>query len=503
MKSLVAIALLAVALAPAAAFGEASSDRFSAGGYFRIMAQPDFEGGNGQLGYSDLYGRLLNEGPYAALELKLDVLQAPPGTTDVWASVHAKIEGGSVQNADGNNGNLGQFRLSQLYVQAGNILFDHVTWQLGTLDFFAGDLGLYDLRLDYIFNDTVGLSARYDYGPFELLLGVGDAGYAIHGLQYNTVLSGGGWLRYRAIPGHLEIGVGGQGRYEPAVPGNQYAPYATPGIAYEDYVRQDVVAKFLEANPGQQDFFPNPVPRDATSYRVMGYLGFGHFGPIRWNNFFIRYDKLHPLGPYQETVSVPGIPQPQTYTIYVTDLTNRRYQLLAGDEIQFTVIPDRLDAVWAAQYGLNTNKANTVAVGQDNFEFESTVLRLQLYLTQTVHYLVETSLARETSLNGNMFRDHQDSIFQSTGGVADTRGLEFGDDAVRDTFQFKTGFVLNPKGPGVYMRPSLRVLYGLQYSTQQAAYGNGFVASLNQYNVFQGPERHWHSLVAIEAEEWF
>ena len=87
MKSLVAIALLAVALAPAAAFGEASSDRFSAGGYFRIMAQPDFEGGNGQLGYSDLYGRLLNEGPYAALELKLDVLQAPPGTTDVWAAI--------------------------------------------------------------------------------------------------------------------------------------------------------------------------------------------------------------------------------------------------------------------------------------------------------------------------------------------------------------------------------------------------------------------------------
>jgi hypothetical protein len=87
--------------------------------------------------------------------------------------------------------------------------------------------------------------------------------------------------------------------------------------------------------------------------------------------------------------------------------------------------------------------------------------------------------------------------------VADTRGLEFGDDAVRDTFQFKTGFVLNPKGPGVYMRPSLRILYGLQYSTQQAAFGNGFVASLNQYNVFQGPERHWHSVVAIEAEEWF
>jgi len=47
-------------------------------------------------------------------------------------------------------------------------------------------------------------------------------------------------------------------------------------------------------------------------------------------------------------------------------------------------------------------------------------------------------------------------------------------------------------------------LYGLQYSTQQAAYGNGFVDSLNQFNSFaSSPERHWHSVLGVEAEGWF
>jgi hypothetical protein len=63
--------------------------------------------------------------------------------------------------------------------------------------------------------------------------------------------------------------------------------------------------------------------------------------------------------------------------------------------------------------------------------------------------------------------------------------------------------VLNPLGPGMYVRPSLRLLYGVQYSTQNNAFGNSFVETLDQYNDFGNVERHWHSVVAIEAEAWF
>ena len=38
------------------------------GGYMRVMTRPDFQGGNGRLGYWNLYGRLLNEGPWMSLD---------------------------------------------------------------------------------------------------------------------------------------------------------------------------------------------------------------------------------------------------------------------------------------------------------------------------------------------------------------------------------------------------------------------------------------------------
>src|SRR3954447_6106156 len=110
------------------AFADAPQDRFTLGGYFRIMTRPDLQGGNGRLGFWNLYGRLLNEGPYAALEMRLDVLRNQPGHNDPWAAVQARIEGGSITNADVGNGSLQNFRLSQLYVRAGNILLDRVTW---------------------------------------------------------------------------------------------------------------------------------------------------------------------------------------------------------------------------------------------------------------------------------------------------------------------------------------------------------------------------------------
>ena len=134
--------LLATALPPGVSRADAGDSRASVGGYFRVMARPDLQGGDGRLGYWNLYGRLLNEGPWAALELKLDLIPPDPGSGKVWTAVHFKLEGGSVLGADPGNGKLNAFGLTQLYVEAGNVLFPDVTWQLGTLDTWMGDLGL-------------------------------------------------------------------------------------------------------------------------------------------------------------------------------------------------------------------------------------------------------------------------------------------------------------------------------------------------------------------------
>lgn len=481
---------------PLTARAEVEPDRFSAGGYFRIMTRPDFQGGNGRLGLWNISGRLLNEGPWGALELKLDVLRDAPGSHEAWASIHAKIEGGSFLNADPGKGTLDHFAVTQLYIQAGNILVDGVTWQLGTLDSWFGDLGLYDLKPTMILNDVVGLSGRWRKGPVELLLGVGDAGYSIRGAQYSTIFSGGGSVRLR-LGERFELGLGGEVREEPEVGGNRFAPYTTPGVRYEDYVRHEVVAHYLAEHPGQEDQFPRPVSTTASSWKAIGYLGFGKLGPLRWSNLFAELHLRHPDNFYVETVAG------RDYTIYVNGFTDKRYEAQVGDELQFQLVPDRLDAVFAVLYGKSVNLDNTIAPGDDNRDYYSTVLRLQAYLTRTVHFLAEGSAAQEVSALGNVFREHSDSVFRSTKGAANSRGLEFGDTDTRSTLQMKGGIVLNPTGFGIYARPSLRLLYGLQYSNAQAAFGSGFVDSLDQYNVFASPERHWHSVVAIEAEAWF
>ena len=136
------------------------------------------------------------------------------------------------------------------------------------------------------------------------------------------------------------------------------------------------------------------------------------------------------------------------------------------------------------------------------------MLRLQAYLRPDVHLLLENSLAIETSTNGNTYRNHVDSIFQSQDGLTDSRGLEFGDADTRRTWQGKAGIVLNPLGPGIYVRPSIRLLYGVQLSSQHAAWGGSFVESLNQYDDFYSDkdliqDRHLHQVIALEAEAWF
>src|SRR5205814_6064160 len=115
---------------PLAAWADAPVSRFSAGGYYRIMTRPDFQGGDSRLGLWNLSGRLLNEGPYGMLQMQLNVLQTDSTRSEPWAMVNARIEGGSFANADTGSGFLSNFRVSGLFVQAGNTLLDHVTCQL-------------------------------------------------------------------------------------------------------------------------------------------------------------------------------------------------------------------------------------------------------------------------------------------------------------------------------------------------------------------------------------
>jgi hypothetical protein len=465
------------------------------------MARPDFQGGDGRLGYGNLYGRLMNEGPYVALEMKLDLLQAPPGTTDIWASIHARVEGGTVFSADSSNGSLANFRISQLYARAGNILAPNVVWQLGTQQYYFGDLGLYDIRPAQLFDDTIGLSARYLGQQFDVLLTIGDAGFATRGVQYVPLLTAGGAVRAR-FGAHFELGGGGQVSVEPFIDGNRNSSYVTPTVRYEDFVRKEVVQRYLEQYP--QGFNQFPLPQQSvntsTSWRFVGYLGFGGFGPIRWDNFFIRYQRLHPQNSYTDTDAASA----RSVQIYVADLTRDRYALQLGNELQLKLVPDRLDLAWAVLYTQNRDLANTIAASEANRIAMSTVLRLQLYVSRTLHYLVEGSLAQEQSLNGNLYRSNFDSIFASTNGISDARGLEYGDASTRTTVQFKTGIVLNPTGFGIYARPSIRLLYGFQHSTQHAAFGNAFVQQLDQYDAFRPRSTiSWHHLVSLESEGWF
>lgn len=494
---------------------DATTDRLSVGGYFRLQGLTDFQGGNGRLGLGSygcglggpcLYGRLLNEGPDAILLLRLSLLGNDKTSDEPWAAISARIEGESFLGTDAGNGGLSNYIVSIFALEAGNILLDKVTWKIGVLWYEPGDLGLYDLFLDDLFYGVVGASAFYKSKSFDWLVGAGDQGWFLHGANYDTVFTAGTWLRGR-LGSHLEIGGGGQYGYEPSSPGNQNGPYQTPGLDYLDFYRHTFVQNYFQqlgttANSGT--LLPKPQPRASENWKLVGYLGFGKFGRLQWNNFYIHYLKQPPQTSYQETFTPTGASAAQTYTIYDHDLTDHNYELQLGDEAQFTLIRNYLDLTVAGLYGEERNTANTLVAGTDNINFMSTVARFQYYLTRTVHLLFESSLAHEVSLNGNLYREHVNSVFATDGnGVSNQLGLKFGDSNVRNTWQGKWGIIFNPNGPGIYNRPSLRLLYGLQYSSAQDAFQSGYVNTQNQYNEFVGPEQHWHSVVGVEAEGWF
>jgi hypothetical protein len=492
---IVAVALTGLLTRAAPVRADAVPSRFDAGGYLRLATRPDFQGGDSKLGYWNLYGRLLNEGNYAALELRLDVLLAESEGAP-WANLRARIEGGSIGNGDPGRGVLSLFRLSQLYVQAGNLFAKNLIWQFGTLDVSLGDLGLYDVRLAQILFETIGASVRYRSRGLDVVAGLGDSGFFLRGDQYDTIFTVGAMARVRPSE-RFEFGLGGQAMVEPAVVGNRFAPHATPNVRYEDFARGEVTRRHFEANPFAGGLFPNPVPRGAFSGKLVGYVGFGNLGPLVWNSLQFQLLKRHP--DQFVTERWDG----RDYTVYTADLTDERYELRVGNEARVTVLPGRLDLAWGGLFGRHWNADNTVQAGEDNRLYASTVLRFQAYLTEWVHLLAEGSVAYERSTNGNLYRNHADSVFRSTGGLADPRGLEYGASAVRTTQQLKVGPVLSPLGRGIYTRPALRLLYGVQHSSQNNAFGNSFVETLDENSQFQTVERHWHHVVALEAEAWF
>ncbi len=358
-------------------------------------------------------------------------------------------------------------------------------------------MGLYDFRPSTLFAETVGVSARYQTDELELLLAGGDSGYRMHPTAYNPVVTGGGSFRWRFIP-EMELGLGGQYRFEPGVEGNVNAPYATPDIDYADYLRGEVVQNYMLENPLNQYIqLPKPQLRNATSYKATGYLGFGGFGPLIWNSFYASYERHHPESLTTEYFDGEG------YTLYLNDLTDERSSLFLGNELQLRIIPKVWDLAWGFVYGNQTDLDNQISPSDYDRQYASTVIRSQWYLSERYHLLLEGSLAQEHSRNGNAFREHADSLFSNTESSSDPRGFEYGDTDTRTTTQGKTGLLINPMGRGIYTRPSLRFLYGIQYSNQNNAFGNNFVENLNQFNQFGNVEQHWHHILSLEMEAWF
>lgn len=490
----------------------ADDDRFSAGGYFRIAARPDFQGGKSQLGLWNISGRLMNEATWAALDMRLQLIKASPGTNEVWTSLHAKVEGGSAHAADLLNGSLGSFALTQLYAKAGNVLIEDVVWQVGTLDYYFGDLGLYDMKFAEIFYETIGLSATWSHKKADLLIGIGDSGYLKKQHGYNTVLTFGVATRVRPVDG-FEFGLGAELFYEPSMKGSENGPHQTKfqekdGVSYENFIRQNVIETFANQYgtnyPLVETEYPEPTETDAFSFKLVGYVGFGNMGPLKWNNLFFNFLRKHPESYYFENF------QGRDYRIYNKEWTDERYEFNIGDEISFELVKNRFDLTVAGIFGYHFDKDDTISASERNRMIGSVVARGQVYITPTVHFLAETSYAHEKSLNGNLWQEHPRSIRQSSNGESDPLGLEYGDLDNRQTWQGKLGFVLNPGGAGIFARPSLRLMYGVQYSNAHDAFPNSNTDLVDITNEFFGQDtldqleaRHWHHVIAIEAEAWF
>ena len=414
------------------------------GGYFRLMARPDLVGGDGRLGTSPFYGRLLNEGPWGLLDVRQSLVKGGPDAP--WGALTLRVEGGAVGNGDPTNGSLLGFRVSQLYLTAGNLGPAHTTWRFGTLETTFGDLWLYDARPTQMLVDVLGASATWANGGTEVVLGAGDAGWAVRGARYHLVVSAGGSVRRKGE--HAEVGIGGQAWYEPA-DGDPDGPHDTDGLTLADLADP---AAWASGHPG-----PAGHATRGLGWKLAGTFGFGGAGALRWNRLQVIVARRLPDAPLVAEVEGAEV------RLGAAALTDQRHELTVGDEVELVLVPDRLELAAAAIFEHRFDPDDRRATSATWRTAASAVVRAQLALTPYVSLLGETSLAREVA-----------------------RGP-----AAKDTWQGKAGVVLSPAGTGLGARPALRALYGVQRCSLPGAWPGA-----------AGGGR-WHQLVSLEAEAWF
>ncbi|HRP69896.1 MAG TPA: carbohydrate porin, partial [Turneriella sp.] len=250
------------------------------------------------------------------------------------------------------------------------------------------------------------------------------------------------------------------------------------------------------------DFFPWAKPTPANYFRATFWTGFGgpELGPFKiyWNDLSLRFEKRAPQIAVRETYDN------ESKDIYISGFTDERYDFSLYDEMQIRLLPNYFDLNLGFAFGKSWDNDNTIRPDDYNSTRYSIVIRPVWYITEHLHYLLELVYAREKSTIGNRYREHFNSIKSNTGGMSDTEGLEWGDTDTKYTYQIKTGFTINPAGRGIYSRPVIRLLYGVQHSNVQAAFGNSFEESLNRRNQFNlNRDIHWHHMVRVEFEHWF
>jgi len=454
--------------------------------YFRAMARDDLGNNSATLGWWPLYGRLLNETPWLMAET-------------------------------GYQGDLSNYKFTQMYFETENVLLKSLTTQTGSLWYNMGYIGIFDMYVSQVFWETIGFRAGQKIKSMEYFIGIGNSGYYLHNEKtnvngsyskqgYNSVPTVGALFKYKkkklGIFKYIKTGLSGMFLYERKNENNPTAPHQTTDLTYEEIIRGKTLENFLLARPGQEDFFPGPTATSASSYRFTAWLGFAmkKFGPVKlnWNDLSIQYVKKHPLTAITETYN--NISK----DIFISEFTDEKYSFMIVDEMQWTFIPQYLDVTIGLLFGYSWDEDNTFRPDDDNRILFSAVIQPHYYITEYLHALFEISYAREKSTIGNRYREHFDSIMSNTAGVPDNDGLEWGDTDTKHTWQFKFGPMINPKGRGIYNRPSIRLLMGIQYSNVHAAYGNSYIESLERKNIWNNrQDSHWHYMFSAEVEHWF
>ncbi len=414
-------------------------------GYFRLMARPDLVGGDGRLGTSPFYGRLLNEGPWGLLDVRQPLVGGEEGAP--WGDLRFRVEGGAVAGGDTTNGSLLGFRLSQLHMHGGNLGPAGVEWRIGTLETTFGDLWLYDARPSQMLVDVLGVQAAWTKGDTELLLGAGDAGFSLRGPRYHLVASGGGSLR-TGVGEHGVVGIGGQVWFEPG-DGDPDGLQDSPGLDAAGWYgdRAAWARAHVDAGPG--------VPVSGLAWKLVGHVGLAELGALRAARLQVIGEHRLPEPPAVEAVEGGEV------RIGGASCTDERYALLVGAEVELALGP--VDLAWGAMFDHRFDLDDERGLGPGNYTGVSTVARGQVPLARTISLLAETSLAHEVSPGG----------------------------APKRTWQGKGGVMLVPSGPGLGSRPALRLLYGIQHATVPDAWPGTPTGGF------------WHQLVSAEAEAWF